>query len=495
MTTAAATKYETVIGLEVHAQLLTKSKMYCRCSSAYADSPPNTHVCPVCLGMPGVLPVINQQAVEFTIMTALALHCEIPEHSKFDRKNYPYPDLMKGYQISQYDLPLSRNGWLEIEADGVRRRIGITRVHLEEDVAKLLHRQNEVGETYSLIDVNRAGVPLMEIVSEPDMRSPEEARQYLIQLRQILRYIGVSTANMEEGSFRCDANISLRPVGSSELGAKVEVKNMNSFRAVYHALEYEVERQRESLEKGRRLIQETRGWLEEEGKTVAQRTKEYAHDYRYFPEPDLPPLRLERTYVEEIRGRLPELPDARRERFIKQYDLSEYEANLLTETRARADYFDACLAPLSGDEKLLQQRAKGVSNWVLGDFAHLLNAAGMEIDQAKIEPRHLCDMIGMIEDGTLSGKSAKAVFENMFETGQSPQALVKELGLTQISGTEEIAAVVEKVLAANPKAVQDYQSGKVEVIKFLVGQVMKETRGRANAELVNDQLREHLGQG
>jgi aspartyl-tRNA(Asn)/glutamyl-tRNA(Gln) amidotransferase subunit B len=495
MTTTAATKYETVIGLEVHVQLLTKSKMYCRCSAAYADSPPNTHVCPVCLGMPGVLPVINQQAVEYTIMTALALHCEIPEHSKFDRKNYPYPDLMKGYQISQYDLPLSLTGWLEVEVDGVRKRIGITRVHLEEDVAKLLHRQNEAGETYSLIDVNRAGVPLMEIVSEPDMRSPEEARQYLIQLRQILRYIGVSTANMEEGSFRCDANISLRPIGSSELGAKVEVKNMNSFRAVYGALAYEVERQREFLEKGRRLIQETRGWLEEEGKTVAQRTKEYAHDYRYFPEPDLPPLRLERPYVEGIRARLPELPDARRERFIKQYGLSEYEANLLTETRARADYFDACLAPLGGDEKLLQQRAKGVSNWMLGDFARLLNAAGMEIDQAKIEPRHLCDMIGMIEDGTLSGKSAKAVFERMFETGQSPQALVKELGLTQISGAEEIAAVVEKVLAANPKAVQDYQSGKVEVIKFLVGQVMKETRGRANAELVNDQLREHLGQG
>jgi len=496
MTTTAATQYETVIGLEVHVQLLTASKMYCRCSASYADSPPNTHVCPVCLGMPGVLPVINQQAVEFTIMTALALNCEIPPYSKFDRKNYPYPDLMKGYQISQYDLPLSRNGWLGVEVDGAHKRIGVTRVHLEEDVAKLLHRQNEAGETYSLVDVNRAGVPLMEIVSEPDMRSPEEARQYLMKLRQILRYIGVSTANMEEGSFRCDANISLRPAGSVELGAKVEVKNMNSFRAVHRALEFEVERQRELLGKGERLIQETRGWLEEQGKTVAQRTKEYAHDYRYFPEPDLPPLRLERAYVENIRARLPELPDARRERFIKQYGLSEYDANLLTETRARANYFDVCLAPLAGgDGNLLQQRAKGVSNWVLGDFARLLNAAGIEIDQAKIEPRQLYDMIGMIEEGMLSGKSAKTVFERMFDTGQSPQALVKELGLTQISGTEEVAAVVDSVLAANSKAVQDYRSGKTEVIKFLVGQVMKETRGRANAELVNDQLRERLEQG
>ncbi|HUS82697.1 MAG TPA: Asp-tRNA(Asn)/Glu-tRNA(Gln) amidotransferase subunit GatB, partial [Dehalococcoidia bacterium] len=294
MTTKAAVEYETVIGLEVHVQLQTRSKMYCRCSADYANTPPNTHVCPVCMGMPGVLPVINKQAVEYTIMTALAVNCEIPESAKFDRKNYPYPDLMKGYQISQYDLPFSRNGRLEVEVDGKRKQIGITRVHLEEDVAKLIHRQNEAGETYSLVDVNRAGVPLMETVSEPDMRSPEEARQYLMKLRQILRYIGVSEANMEEGSFRCDANISLRPMGATELGAKVEVKNMNSFRAVFRALSYEVERQREELEAGHTPVQETRGWVEDTGSTVSQRTKEYAHDYRYFPEPDLPPLRLER---------------------------------------------------------------------------------------------------------------------------------------------------------------------------------------------------------
>jgi aspartyl-tRNA(Asn)/glutamyl-tRNA(Gln) amidotransferase subunit B len=447
------------------------------------------------MGMPGVLPVINRQAVEFTIMTALALNCEIPEYSKFDRKNYPYPDLMKGYQISQYDMPLSRNGRLEIDLDGGRKLIGITRVHLEEDVAKLLHRQNEAGETYSLVDVNRAGVPLMEIVSEPDIRSPEEARQYLVKLRQILRYIGVSSANMEEGSFRCDANISLRPAGATELGAKVEVKNMNSFRAVYRALAFEVERQREVLQKGERLVQETRGWVEEQGKTVAQRTKEYAHDYRYFPEPDLPPLRLDRDYVEDVRARLPDLPDARKERFMRRYGLTEYEANLLTETRPRADYLDAALAPLKdAPPDALQRRAKALSNWILGDFMHLLNSLGIEIDQSKIEPQDLYDMMSLIEDGTISGRSAKAVFEKMFETGKSPQTLVEELGLTQISGTEEISAVVDKVLEANPRAVQDYRAGRTEAIRFLVGQIMKETRGRAKADLVNSLLRERLEQ-
>ncbi len=489
----AKTEYETVIGLEVHVQLQTRSKMYCRCSADYANTPPNTHVCPICLGMPGVLPVINKQAVEYTIMTALALNCEIPESAKFDRKNYPYPDLMKGYQISQYDMPLSRNGWLEVDVEGERSRIGITRVHLEEDVAKLIHRQNEAGETYSLVDVNRAGVPLMEIVSEPDIRSPEEARQYLMKLRQILRYIGVSEANMEEGSFRCDANISLRPVGTTELGPKVEVKNMNSFRAVARALSFEVERQREVFEAGRLPIQETRGWVEEDGATVSQRTKEYAHDYRYFPEPDLPPLRLERDYVESIRSRLPELPDAKQRRFIKDYGLSEYEAGLLTETRARADFFDASLSSLSSaDEETRRQRAKAVSNWMLGDFARLLNQAGIDVDQAKVEPKALCDMIVLIEQGAISGKSAKAVFDVMFETGKPPADVVRELGLTQISGEEEIAAVINKVLAANPKAVEDYRSGKEEAAKFLVGQVMRETRGRANPGVVNDLLRRRL---
>ncbi len=333
-------EYETIIGLEVHAQLLTKSKMFCSCSTDYASAPPNTHVCPVCLGMPGVLPTINKKAIEYAVMTALALNCTIPEHSRFDRKNYPYPDLMKGYQISQYDNPLSNNGWLTIEVEGKTRRIGITRVHQEEDVAKLVHRSDPSGESYSLVDVNRAGVPLMEIVSEPDMRSPEEAREYLMKLHSILQYLGVSTGNMEEGSFRCDANVSIRPVGSTKLMSKVEVKNMNSFKAVYRALAYEVERQRKVVGEGGRLVQETRGWVEEKGTTVSQRSKEQAHDYRYFPEPDLPPLELSRKLVEEIRSRLPELPDARRGRFISQYNLSRYDASLWTRSKALADLFE-----------------------------------------------------------------------------------------------------------------------------------------------------------
>ncbi|MGB6837125.1 MAG: Asp-tRNA(Asn)/Glu-tRNA(Gln) amidotransferase subunit GatB [Dehalococcoidia bacterium] len=492
-TPLTGTEYETIIGLEVHVQLATKSKMYCRCSTDYADSPPNTHVCPVCLGMPGVLPVINRQAVEYTLMTALALNCEIPEFSKFDRKNYPYPDLMKGYQISQYDLPLSRNGWLEIEVDGETRRIGITRVHLEEDVAKLLHRQDQSGETYSLVDVNRAGVPLMEIVSEPDIRSPEEARLYLVKLRQILQYIGVSRASMEEGAFRCDTNVSIRPRGNPELGGYVEIKNLNSFRAVYGALEYEVERQRDVLEAGERIEQETRGWLDEEGRTVVQRTKEYAHDYRYFPEPDLPPLTLSREYVEELRARLPELPDARRRRFREECGLSDYEANLLTETRARADYYDAAVALARGDGDLLARRAKLISNWMLGDLAHLLNVTETDISEVKVAPRQLYDMITLIEDGTISGKAAKSVFEEMFRTGKEPRQIVEGLGLTQISGSDELAGIVERVLAANPKPVADFQGGKEEALRFLVGQVMRETRGRANPALVNEILREKLG--
>ena len=491
-----ATEYETVIGLEVHAQLLTKSKMYCSCSADYADSPPNTHVCPVCLGMPGVLPVINRQAVEYTIMTALALNCQIAEISHFDRKNYPYPDLMKGYQISQYDMPFSHDGWLEIEADGKKRRAGITRVHLEEDVARLVHVQNEAGETYSLVDVNRAGVPLMEIVGEPDLRSPEEARQYLIKLRQILQYLGVSTASMEEGQFRCDANVSIRPAGSQEFLGKVEVKNMNSFRAVYRALSYEVERQRQVLEEGGRIEQETRGWVEEEARTVSQRTKEYAHDYRYFPEPDLPYLSLSRQWVEDIRARMPELPDAKKERFLSSYGLTEYEVNLLTESRAKAEFFEECLAALASEgEADARQQAKAVSNWMLGEFAHLLNAANVEISDALVKPEHLAQMLNMIDCGIISGKIAKTVFEEMFQTGKPPRQIVEEAGLTQISASDELAEAVEKVLAANAKAVRDYQSGKEEALRFLVGQVMRETRGRANPSLVNQILGEKLAGG
>ena len=351
-------KYETIIGLEVHAQLLTRSKMFCGCSADYASTSPNTHVCPVCMGMPGVLPVINRQAVEFTMMTALALNCPVAEFTKFDRKNYPYPDLMKGYQISQYDAPIGGKGWLNIEVGGQEKKIGITRVHLEEDTAKLLHRATPGGEDYSLVDINRAGTPLMEIVGEPDIRSPEEARQYLIKLRSILRYLGVSTGNMEEGSFRCDANISLRPVGSTEFGAKVEVKNMNSFKAVYLAMDYEVKRQTKAAEEGKKLVQETRGWVEDKGKTVSQRSKEYAHDYRYFPEPDLPPLAISREWVEEVRVKLPELPEAKRNRFMTEYGLPQYDADLLTASRAMADYFEAAISK--------DISPKEISNWMLG---------------------------------------------------------------------------------------------------------------------------------
>jgi len=484
-------EYETIIGLEVHVQLLTKSKMFCRCSADYASAPPNTHVCPVCLGMPGVLPTINKRAIEYAIMTALALNCSIPEHTRFDRKNYPYPDLMKGYQISQYDNPLSRNGWLTIEVDGKSKRIGITRVHQEEDVAKLFHRTDTAGETYSLVDVNRSGVPLMEVVSEPDIRSPEEAREYLMKLRSILQYLGVSTGNMEEGSFRCDANVSIRPAGTTKFMPKVEVKNMNSFRAVFRALAYEVERQKKLAEEGGRLVQETRGWVEEKGATVSQRSKEYAHDYRYFPEPDLPPLELSRKFVDEIRSRLPKLPEARRVEFKTQIGLSAYDTNHLTMSRAMADYFEACYKLLPAGAEV-EKKAKTVANWLLGEFTRLLNATNIEIKDAKVEPQHLVEMLDLIDKGTLSTKMAKEVFEDMFHSGKKASQVVQEKGLAQISTATELEAVVGQVIAANSQAVVDYKQGKETALKFLVGQVMKATKGQANPQMVNELLRRML---
>jgi len=474
--------YEIVIGLEVHTQLLTESKMFCSCSTDYASAPPNTHVCPICLGMPGVLPGINEKAIEYTVMTALALNCTIPEYTKFDRKNYFYPDLMKGYQISQYEAPIGKGGWLTIDSNDTRKRINITRVHLEEDVAKLWHR----GDC-SLIDVNRSGVPLMEVVSEPEISSPEEARDYLIRLRNILRYLGVSTGNMEEGSFRCDANISIRPVASKELLPKAEVKNMNSFKAVYQALEYESKRQKQMLEEGGELVQETRGWIEEAGITVTQRTKEYADDYRYFPEPDLPPLALNRAWIEEIRARLPELPEARRDRFINQYGLSLYDANILTTSRAMADYFENCV-------KLTNPgKAKTVSNWLLGDFSRLLHTTNIEIENVKISPRHLAEMLGLVDDGTISGPATKAVFEEMFRTGKRASEIITEKKLSQISDADEIREVVKQVMANNTGAVADYSSGKQQALTFIIGQVMKTTRGRANPGVVREIIIQELG--
>ena len=487
-------KYETVIGLEVHAQLLTKSKMYCRCSVDYASAPPNTHVCPVCLGMPGVLPTINKKAVEYTIMTALALNCTISEYTKFDRKNYPYPDLMKGYQISQYDAPIGHDGFLDIEVGGEERKIGIIRVHLEEDVAKLVHRTSPDGESHSLVDVNRSGVPLMEVVGAPDLRSPEEAREYLVRLRSILQFLGVSTGNMEEGSFRCDANISIRPENSSLSAAKVEVKNMNSFRAVFRALEYEAERQRKAISQGKRLVQETRGWVEEKGKTVSQRSKEYAHDYRYFPEPDLPPLSISRKWVEEIKARLPELPDKRLKRFVAEYGLPLYDAGLLTGSRALADYFEDSLKTEAFTKLPQDKAAKEVSNWLLGEASRIININNTDFDgfRARVSPERFTGLLVMVSEAQITQAAAKQVLEEMFSSGKAPVEIVQEQGLKQISDTQEIEKIVKQVITDNPKTVADFKSGKETAIKFLVGQVMRNTKGRANPKQTSELLKQLL---
>jgi len=488
MTTETLTKYETVIGLEVHAQLLTESKMFCGCSTNYANKEPNTHVCPVCLGMPGVLPVINRKAIEYTIMTALALNCTVSEYTKFDRKNYPYPDLMKGYQISQYDVPLSKDGWLNINTEGTIRRIGITRVHLEEDTARLMHRQDSSGKTYSLVDVNRSGTPLMEIVGEPDIRSPEEARQYLIQLRSILQYLGVSTGNMEEGTFRCDANISIRLAGTKKLTTKVEIKNMNSFRAVYSALDYEVKRQREVVESDGNIVQETRGWDDASGTTLSQRSKEYAHDYRYFAEPDLPPLTVNREWVEEIRAKLPELPYARLQRFIDEYGLSEYDASLLTTTKAQADYFERAIK-LFGAEK-----AKDIANWMNGEVARIINSTNNTFEDFsnKVPPEHFTGLLNNVIMNKVNTSQAKTVLDEMFKTSMTSDYIIAAKGLTQVSDSGEIDAIIETVIADNPNAVADIKAGKEQALKYLVGQVMKLTRGRANPQIVNNLLSERF---
>ncbi len=488
--TAVATKYETVIGLEVHCQLITKSKMFCSCSADYARADPNTHVCAVCLGMPGVLPVINEQAIEYIVMTGLALNCRIAEFSKFDRKNYPYPDLMKGYQISQYDLPVCGEGWLEIAPEGqAPRRIGITRVHMEEDTARLLHRSDTVtGEGYSLIDINRSGTPLMEIVSEPDMRTPAEARDYLVRLRQILRYIGVSEANMEDGNFRCDANVSLRPAGTEAFGTKVEVKNMNSFRAVHDAIAFEEVRQAGMLDRGERVIQETRGWVDGSQETVSQRTKEHANDYRYFPEPDLPPLKLSTRYVDGVRAKLPELPAPKKQRFIA-LGLSEHEADGLSEARARAEYFEAVADAIGLDPA---RNAKLAANWVLGEVGRWLNAEERGIESFPLAAEQLASLARLVEGGKVTSNVGKDVFEQMIATGKGASEIVEASGLAQISGEDELIGAVRAAIAANPKAVADFHAGKESAIKFLVGQVMRETKGRANAGVVSSLLEGEL---
>jgi len=501
MVTAATTdadvsigaEYEVVIGLEVHSQLLTASKMFCRCPANYAYAAPNSHCCPICMGFPGVLPVINHQAVEYTIMTALALNCEIPEFSKFDRKNYFYPDLPKGYQISQYDIPLSRNGFLTFTYDGKEKRVGITRVHLEEDTGRLVHL-SEGGDPRSLVDLNRAGVPLMEIVSEPDMRSPEEARLYMEKLRSILVYLGVSSGKMEEAALRCDANVSVRRRGETALGVKTEIKNMNSFRAVERALTYEAQRQIEELRAGRRIVQATRGWVEERGVTVLQRIKEDADDYRYFPEPDLPPLVVSRAWVAEIRARMPELPDAKRARFVAQYGLSPYDADQLTADRALADYFEATLkiGQPYADDATMQARAKAVANWELGDLRALLNTDALDITASRISPESLAELVTLIERGTISGKQAKDVLEKAYASGEKPGAIVAREGISQLSDASELEGIVAEVIAAYPKAVEDFRTGKGSALQFLMGQVMKRTKGRAKPDVVTPLLEKHL---
>ena len=486
-------EFEAVIGLEVHSQLKTRSKMFCGCATGYTDAAPNSRVCPVCLGMPGVLPVINRKAVEFTIMTGLALNCTISEHTKFDRKNYSYPDLMKGYQISQYDMPLCNNGWLSVETEDGVRHARLNRVHLEEDTAKLIHVDGDGGERWSRVDVNRSGTPLMEIVGEPDLRSAEEARQYLVKLRTILQYLGVSTGNMEEGSFRCDANISIRPRGSTDLKAKVEVKNMNSFRAVYRALRYEFERQVRATNEGLAIHQETRGWVEDKGVTVSQRSKEYAHDYRYFPEPDLPAMKIDPAWIEEIRARLPELPDSRVERLVSHYGLQPRDADTLVNYKAMADFFEEAVASSNGGKNGdVGKRARAVSVWLLGDFSQRLNSAGEDMGQAKISPSGLSQLIDLMDDNTLSGKMAKDVFQEMYETGKAASDIVKDRGLVQITDSGEISAVVDEALAQNPQAVADFSAGNARALGFLVGQVMKATRGKANPAKVNELLKERM---
>jgi aspartyl-tRNA(Asn)/glutamyl-tRNA(Gln) amidotransferase subunit B len=473
-------EYEAVIGLEVHAQLLTDSKVFCGCSTKFG-APPNTLTCPVCLGMPGSLPVLNRKVLDFTIRLALAAHCEISEHCRFARKNYFYPDLPKGYQISQFELPLARNGWIEIEAEGKSKRIGITRIHMEEDAGKLVHDE---AQPLSYVDFNRTGVPLVEIVSEPDLRTPEEASAYLRKLRDILRYLDICDGNMEEGSFRCDANVSLRPAGAQAFGVRTELKNMNSFRFVQRALEYEIKRQRAILEQGGQIIQETRLWDSAKGVTLGMRDKEEAHDYRYFPDPDLVPVAVDKDWIEKVRRDLPELADVKQQRFMREYELPEYDAGVLTTTKDLAVYFEACVARYPHPKK--------VSNWIMVELLRELHQDDREIDQCSVSPTALADLLHLVDQGVISGKIAKSVFQEMFATGKPPSVLIEEKGLKQVSDAGEIGRVIDEVIGAHAREAEEYRAGKEKLFGFFVGQVMKRTQGRANPKLVNEILRERL---
>ena len=487
----ALMKYESVIGLEVHAQLTTESKMFCSCPADYQGQSINTMVCPVCMGMPGSLPVINEKAVQLVIATGLALNCSISEWTKFDRKNYPYPDLMKGYQISQYDYPIAYSGYLDITSENILSTVRVNRVHLEEDVAKLTHLGSK-SNARSLLDINRAGVPLMETVSEPDMRTSDQAREYLVQLRSILQFIGVSTCNMEEGNFRCDANISIRPIGDSNLGSKVEVKNMNSLRAVQGALEFEFERQVKMAEKGERIIQETRGWVDDKEITVSQRSKEDANDYRYFPEPDLPPLIISKNLVNSIQEKLPELPSVRKSRYIEDYKISEYDAGLIISDINFSNFFDDAVNSSNKASEELNTRAKTIANLLLTEVNRLLNLENILIHETKLTPIAINEIAQLLEAGDINSTVGKQVLEETFKSGISPKKIVEEKGLIQITDTDSLIPVLEVVLDNNPDAVNDYINGKDTAVRFLVGQVMKETKGKANPTLVSELLVKQL---
>lgn len=477
-------KYEAVIGLEIHCELKTKTKIFCGCATTFgADQ--NTHVCPVCLGMPGVLPTVNKRVVEFGIKAGLATNCEINKYSKFDRKNYYYPDLPKNWQTSQYDLPIAEHGWVDIDAGGKKKRIRLTRIHMEEDAGKLVHSGTTIKDSSSSnVDYNRTGVPLLEIVSEPDMSSAEEARAYMEKIKAIMEYIDVSNCRMEEGNLRADINVSLRPVGTEELGIRTEMKNINSFKNLEDAINYEIERQEEVLEDGGHIVQETRTFDPARGITLSMRSKENAHDYRYMPEPDLPPIVTSEETIEKYRSELPELPDARRARLEKEYGLSDYDAGIITSSRAMAEYFDAVVAT-GADPKL-------AANWIMGDLAKNLNEDGIDIAKSPVSAERLGKMIGLIMKDTISGKIAKKVFKEMWTNEDDPEKIVKDKGLVQITDTGAIEAAVDAAIAANPKAVEEYKGGKKKAIGALVGQVMKATRGKANPQMVNKMLAEKL---
>jgi aspartyl-tRNA(Asn)/glutamyl-tRNA(Gln) amidotransferase subunit B len=477
-------EYEPVIGLEVHAQIHTRSKMFCSCPVVEdtGDLEPNTYVCPVCAALPGVLPVINRRAIKIAIMTGLALNCEIPPVNRFARKSYFYPDLPKNYQISQYELPLCVNGHLDIETESGIKCIRIRRAHQEEDTGKLYH----VGAGVSHVDLNRAGVPLLEIVTEPDMRSVEEVVAYATKLRAILVYLGVSSGDMEKGMMRFEANVSVRPVGTDQMNPRHEVKNLNSFRALAQSVAYEIEHQIATLEAGGTVVQQTMGWNEAQGVTVPQRGKEEAHDYRYFPEPDLPPLEIGREWVEEIRARLPELPDAKKARFVADYELSDYDASLLVEHRAVADYYEAVVAAAG------KVTPKAVANWITGALFGLMNEGGLQIDEVRVSPEALAELIGLVENGTINTNTGKEVLGEMFVGGRSAREVVEERGLTQISDAAALEQIVARVLDESPEQVQKYLDGKEQIVGWLMGQVMKATRGKANPQVVRELLRAQL---